>query len=78
MSEEKRDYKNEFESKEGKIKRSEWRKFISIVFTGITLYLLLNYDIFEYTGNIIGVLLVIIWGVTINFIVNKIFALFID
>src|SRR5699024_3650571 len=48
MSEDKRDHKNEFESKEGKIERNKWRKLINIIFVGITLYLLLTYNVFDY------------------------------
>lgn len=44
----------------GKIERNEWRKLAIIIFAGITLYLLLTYNFFDYTGNIIGVLLVLI------------------
>lgn len=78
MSEDKRDYINDFDSKKKKIERSQWRKLISIVLAGITLYLLFTYDIFDYTGYIIGFLLVIIWGILINYMVNKTFALFIE
>lgn len=75
---EKKDNKDDFESKEGKIERNEWRKLVNIVLAGITLYLLLAYDVFDYTGNIIGVLLVLVWGGIINYIVKKIFYLFTD
>jgi len=78
MSEDKRDHKNEFESKEGKIERNKWRKLINIIFAGITLYLLLTYNVFDYTGNILGVLLVFVWGGLINYIVKKVFLLFIN
>lgn len=66
------------ESKKGKIERNDWRKLISIILAGITLYLLFAYNLFDYTGYIIGLLLVIVWGVIINFIVNKVFYLFMD
>lgn len=70
--------KNPFESKEEKIKRNEWRKLTNIIFAAITLYLLITYNLFEYTGNIIGFLLVLVWGIAINYLIIKIFSLFID
>lgn len=75
---ENRDSKDGFDSKEGKAERNEWRKLVSVILVGITLYLLLTYDIFAYTGNIIGVLLILVWGLILNYIVNRTFALFIN
>lgn len=46
---EKSDRKDNLESKEGKIKRNEWRKLISIIFAVITLFLLNAYNVFDYT-----------------------------
>lgn len=71
------DNKDYFESKERKIEVNEWRKLIIIIIAGLTLYLLLTYNVFDYTGNLIGVLLILIWGRIINYIVTKVFAFFI-
>ncbi len=75
---EKKHNKDDLESKKEKIYRNEWRKLISIIFAVITLYLLFIYNVFDYTGYIIGFLLVIVWGLIINFIVNKVFIFFVD
>lgn len=77
MNKSKNDNKEDFEGKEGKIKRNEWRKLISVAFIVITLYLLNVYNVFDYTGYIIGILLVLVWSLIINYIIDKIFSLFI-
>lgn len=69
--------RDDFENKKGKIERSAWRKLISVCLALITLYLLNVYHVFDYTGYIIGFLLVVVWGILINYFVNKIFSLFI-
>lgn len=69
---------NELESKEEKIKRNEWRKLISILLAAVTLYLLNIYNIFEYTGLGLGILIVAVFGLVINYIVDKVFSLFIN
>jgi len=74
----KNDNKIDFESKEGKIKRNGWRELVNIIFIVITLYLLNAYDVFEHTGYIIGFLLLIVWGIIMNYVIDKIFSLFID
>lgn len=73
-----KDKKDGLEDKQGKVERNEWRKLVNIIVAGVTLYILLAYNVFDYTGNIIGVLLVLVWGVIINYIVKKIFSLFMD
>lgn len=77
-NEDKKNNKDDLESKKGKTDRNEWRKLISIIFAGITLYLLFTYNLFDYTGYIIGFLIVIILGVIINFIIDKLFYFFMD
>jgi len=72
------DNKNYFDSKERRVEKNEWRKLINIIVAGVTLYLLLTYNVFDYTGNILGVLLVLVWGGLINYIVKKVFSLFIN
>lgn len=72
------DNKTDFESKKGKIKRNNWRKLVNIIFMVITLYLLNTYDVFEHTGYIIGFLLLIVWAIIIDNVIDKIFSLFID
>jgi len=74
----KNDNKIDLESKEGKIKRNGWRELVNIIFIVITLYLLNAYDVFEHTGYIIGFLLLIVWGIIMNYVIDKIFSLFID
>lgn len=71
------DKKDVLENKEGKIKRNDWGKVVNIILIVITLYLLNIYDVFEYTGVIMGILLVFVWGILINYLVDKIFYLFI-
>lgn len=73
-----KDKKDGLEDKQGKVERNEWRKLVNIIVAGVTLYILLAYNVFDYTGNIMGVLLVLVWGVIINYIVKKIFSLFMD
>ena len=70
--------KGYFESAKGKIERNQWRKLINIIFALITLYLLITYNLFDYTGNILGFLIVIVWGGLLNYIVKKLFSLFIN
>lgn len=65
--------KDSLESKEGKIERNEWRKLINIIIAVITLYLMIAYNVFDYTGYIIGFLLVVVWGGIVNYIVKKSF-----
>lgn len=64
--------KNEFETQKGKAERSEWRKLINFIVAIITLYLLLNYNILEYTGYIAGFILIMVWGGVVDYIVKKI------
>lgn len=70
------EFKNEYENKKGKIKRNDWRKLISFVISLIALYILLNYNVFEHTGYVLGLLLVAISGIVINYVIDKIFDLF--
>lgn len=70
------DNKDYFDSKERRVEKNEWRKLINIIVAGVTLYLLLTYNVFDYTGNILGVLLVLVWGGLINYIVKKVFTFF--
>lgn len=67
-----------FGPKEEKIKRNEWRKLISILLAVITLYLLNSYNVFEYTGIGLGLLIVVVFGLLISYAVDKIFSLFIN
>lgn len=76
-SKNKDDNNDYFESKDKKIEVNEWRKLIIIIIAGLTLYVLLTYNIFDYTGNLIGVLLLLIWARIINYIVTKLFGFFI-
>jgi len=76
-SKSKNDNKDYFESKERKIAVNEWRKLIIIIIAGLTLYVLLTYNVFDYTGNLIGVLLLLIWARIIHYIVTKLFGFFI-
>lgn len=67
-----------FESKKRKIEVNKWHQSVNVILAGIILYLLLTYHVFDYTGNILGVLFVLVVGQILNLIVNKIFSLFID
>lgn len=78
MNNSEEDNKNYFDSKDRRIEKNMWRKLVNIIVAGVTLYLLLIYNIFDYTGNILGVLLVLVRGGLINYIVKKVFAIFID
>lgn len=70
------DNKFYFDSIERKVEVNQWRKLINIIIAGVTLYLLLTYNLFDYTGNIIGVLLLLVWSLVMNYIVRKVFYLF--
>jgi len=64
--------------KKKKIEMNKWRQLINVILAGIVLYFLLTFNVFHYTGNILGVLLVLIVGQILNLIVKRLFSLFID
>lgn len=69
---------DELESKEGKIRRNNQRQAITLVLILVVFYFVYTYDFFDHTGYIIGLLLLFLAGRLIHYIIDKIFANFID
>jgi len=69
---------NEYESKEGDVKINDLWQLLNIILAISVLYFLNVFDFFDKVGYFIGIPIVIIGIIILNYLLSKFFALFVE